>query len=225
MVTLRHGSATDVGRVRTNNEDALFISDRLYVVADGMGGHQGGEVASETAVRTMRETFVESTTNGLLEAAREANDAVIGRAAEDPDLHGMGTTLVAIAPTEDGDALAWINVGDSRLYLLRGGELTQVSQDHSLVEEAVRSGELSPEEARTHPQRNIVTRALGIGANVTIDGDRVDAVADDRFLLCSDGLTDLVDDGKIAATLRQLADPGEAASELVRIANEAGGRD
>src|SRR3954465_1326713 len=141
MVTLRHGSATDVGRVRTNNEDALFISDRLYVVADGMGGHQGGEVASETAVRTMRETFVESTTDGLLEAAREANDAVIGRAADDPALPGMGrsaaatpgmgTTLVPIAPPEDGEALAWINVGDSRLYLVRDGELIQVSEDHS----------------------------------------------------------------------------------------------
>src|SRR3954470_24901715 len=109
MVTLRHGSATDVGRVRTNNEDALFISDRLYVVADGMGGHQGGEVASENAVRTMRETFVESKHDGLLEAARRGKQADIDRAADVRDLHGMGTTLVAIAPTEDGDALAWIN--------------------------------------------------------------------------------------------------------------------
>jgi protein phosphatase len=139
MVSLRHGAATDVGRVRTNNEDALFISDRLYVVADGMGGHQGGEVASETAVRTMRESFVESTPDGLLEAAHEANDAVIDRASDDPDLRGMGTTLVAIAPTADGEAVAWINVGDSRLYLLRDGELVQVSEDHSLVQEAVRA--------------------------------------------------------------------------------------
>src|SRR4051794_20472126 len=224
-LVLRWGAATDVGRVRGNNEDKLYTSPRLLVVADGMGGHSGGEIASDMAVRTLESEFIEATAEGLLEAAYEANRVVHDAAAEDPDLRGMGTTLVAIAPVEDGDALAWINVGDSRLYLLRDGELTQVSEDHSLVEEAVRSGELSPEEARTHPQRNIVTRALGIGANVTIDGDRVDAVEGDRFLLCSDGLTDLIDDGKIAATMRQLADPGDAARELVRIANEAGGRD
>jgi serine/threonine protein phosphatase PrpC len=224
-LVLRWGAATDVGRVRGNNEDKLFTSPRLLVVADGMGGHSGGEIASDMAVRTLETQFVDATKEGLLEAAYEANRVVHEAAGEDPDLRGMGTTLVAIAPVDDGDALAWINVGDSRLYLLRGGELTQVSQDHSLVEEAVRSGELSPEEARTHPQRNIVTRALGIGANVTIDGDRVDAVQDDRFLLCSDGLSDYVEDTRIGATLRQIADPAEASSELVRIANEAGGRD
>src|SRR4051812_8789480 len=219
-LALRWGAVTDVGRVRGNNEDKLYTSPRLLVVADGMGGHLGGEIASDIAVRTLESQFVEATAEGLLEAAYEANRVVHDAAAEDPDLRGMGTTLVAIAPVEDGDALAWINVGDSRLYLLRSGELTQVSEDHSLVEEAVRSGELSPEEARTHPQRNIVTRALGIGANVTIDGDRVDVVEGDRFLLCSDGLTDLIDDNKIGSTLRRLADPNEAASDLVRLAND-----
>ena len=222
---LRWGSATDVGRVRTNNEDSLYTSPRLLAVADGMGGHSGGEVASEMALRTLDTQFVEASPAGLLEAAYTANEAVLAAAGDDPGLRGMGTTLVAIAPVEDGDALAWINVGDSRLYLLRDGELTQVSEDHNLVEEAVRSGELSPEEARNHPQRNIVTRALGIGANVTIDGDRVDLVEGDRYLLCSDGLSDLVEDDKIASILRRLADPSDAAKELVRVANEAGGRD
>jgi serine/threonine protein phosphatase PrpC len=224
-LVLRWGAATDVGRVRGNNEDNLYTSDRLLAVADGMGGHSGGEVASDVALRTLESHFLDATTDGLLDAAYVANDAVLEAADENPSLRGMGTTLVAIAPVEDGGALAWINVGDSRLYLLRDGELTQISQDHSLVEEAVRSGDLSPEEARTHPQRNIVTRALGIAANVTIDGDRVDIVEGDRYLLCSDGLYDLVDDAKIASTLRRLADPTEAAQELVRQANEAGGRD
>ena len=222
---LRWGSATDVGRVRTNNEDSLYTSPRLLAVADGMGGHSGGEVASDMALRTLDSQFVEASAAGLLEAAYTANEAVLEAAGEDPGLRGMGTTLVAIAPVEDGSALAWINVGDSRLYLLRDGELTQVSEDHNLVEEAVRSGELSPEEARNHPQRNIVTRALGIGANVTIDGDRVDLVEGDRYLLCSDGLSDLVEDDTIASILRRLADPSDAAKELVRVANEAGGRD
>lgn len=225
MVVLRWGEATDVGRVRTNNEDAVFTSDRLFAVADGMGGHQGGEVASDTALRTLDQAFVESTTDGLLDAAHHANDAVLERAAGDPDLRGMGTTLVAIAPMEGSEAIAWINVGDSRLYLLRDGELTQISEDHSLVQEAVRAGDLSPEEAQTHPQRNIVTRALGIDPDVEIDGDRVDAFAGDRYLLCSDGLYEFVDDDKIASTLRRLDDPTEAARELVRLANEGGGRD
>ena len=190
-----------------------------------MGGHQGGEVASDTALRTLDQAFVESTTEGLLDAAHDANDAVLERAAGDPDLRGMGTTLVAIAPMEDSEAIAWINVGDSRLYLLRDGDLTQISEDHSLVQEAVRAGDLSPEEAHTHPQRNIVTRALGIDPDIEIDGDQVNAFAGDRYLLCSDGLYEFVDDDRIASTLRRLDDPTEAARELVRLANEGGGRD
>jgi protein phosphatase len=225
VIVLRWGEATDVGRVRTNNEDALFTSDRLLAVADGMGGHQGGEVASDTALRTLDDSFVDLTPDGLLEAARDANDAVLERAAGDPELRGMGTTLVAIAPVGDSTSIAWINVGDSRLYLLRDGELTQISEDHSLVQEAVRAGELSPEEAHTHPQRNIVTRALGIDPDVVIDGDQVNAFAGDRYLLCSDGLYEFVDDNRIASTLRRIEDPTETSRELVRLANEGGGRD
>jgi len=221
----RWGAATDVGRVRTNNEDSMVVSRHLFAVADGMGGHQGGEVASDLALQTLESTFTESTTEGLLEAARGANDAVYERGSSDPQLHGMGTTLVAIAPMDDADAVAWINVGDSRLYLLRDGDLTQVSEDHSLVQEAVRAGDLSPEEAQVHPQRNIVTRALGLDPDVAIDGDRIDCVSGDRYLLCSDGLFDYVENARISATLRRLDDPTEAAQELVRLANEAGGRD
>src|SRR5260221_7875638 len=137
----------------------------------------------------------------------------------------MGTSLVAIAAMEGRGWSAWINVGDSRLYLLRDSDLTQISEDHSLVQEAVRAGDLSPEEAQTHPQRNIVTRALGIDPNVQIDGDRVDAFAGDRYVLCSDGLYEFVEDDRIASTLRRLEDPTEAARELVRLANDGGGRD
>ena len=225
VLEFRWGAATDVGRVRTNNEDSLITSDHLFAVADGMGGHQGGEVASDLALHTLEAMFTEPTTEGLLEAARGANDAVLERASTDSDLHGMGTTLVAIAPMDGHDGVVWVNVGDSRLYLLRDGDLTQISEDHSLVQEAVRAGDLSPEEAQTHPQRNIVTRALGIDPNVTIDGDTIDSVPGDRYLLCSDGLYDYVDDARIAATLRRIEDPSETSRELVRLANEAGGRD
>ena len=225
MFEFRWGAATDVGRVRTNNEDAMLVSRHLFAVADGMGGHQGGEVASDLALQTLESTFTEPTTDGLLEAARDANDAVYERGTSDPELHGMGTTLVAIAPMDGADAVAWINIGDSRLYLLRDGELTQVSEDHSWVQEAVRAGDLTPEEAQVHPQRNIVTRALGLDPGVAIDGDRIDCISGDRYLLCSDGLYDYVDDGRIAATLRRLDDPDEAARDLVRQANEGGGRD
>jgi len=225
VVTLRWGEATDVGRVRTNNEDAMYTSERLFAVADGMGGHQGGEVASDTALRTLEGSFVEPTPEGLLDAAHDANDAVLDAAATDPALRGMGTTLVAIAPMDGEEAIAWINVGDSRLYLLRDGELTQISEDHSLVQEAVRSGDLTPEEAQVHPQRNVVTRALGIDRDILIDGDRIDAFAGDRYVLCSDGLYEFVEDDRIASTLRRLDDPNEAAREVVRLANEGGGRD
>ena len=225
MFEFRWGAATDVGRVRTNNEDSMFVARHLFAVADGMGGHQGGEVASDLALHTLESTFTEPTTEGLLEAARDANGAVYERGSSDPELHGMGTTLVAIAPMDESDAVAWINIGDSRLYLLRDGELTQVSEDHSWVQEAVRAGDLSPEEAQVHPQRNIVTRALGLDPDVVIDGDRIDCASGDRYLLCSDGLYDYVDDPRIAATLRRLHDPNEAARELVRLANEGGGRD
>ena len=225
MVEFRWGAVTDVGRVRNNNEDGLITTTHLFAVADGMGGHQGGEVASEIALQTLERTFTEPTPEGLKEAAQDANGAVFEAASQDPELLGMGTTLVAIAPMDGVDAVAWINIGDSRLYLLRGGELTQVSQDHSWVQEAVRAGELSPEEAQSHPRRNIVTRALGIDPEANIDGDRIDVASGDRYLLCSDGLYDYVDDARVAATLRRLDDPNEAARELVRLANEGGGRD
>jgi protein phosphatase len=243
MTRLAAGLASDTGRVRSNNEDMSHLGDDLFVVADGMGGHRGGEVASRLAVNAVRDGFADHTLEGLVDAVVRANDSVYQRAADDPDLHGMGTTLVAIAMVEAvpsvsdvgeaeeaaeadaGDELAWVNVGDSRLYVLRNGDLEQLSEDHSLVEEMVRDGQLTPDEAASHPRRHIVTRALGIDPFVRVDAATIVPYAGDRYVLCSDGLYEEVDDSKIAATLRKLADPTEAARELVRLAVEAGGRD
>jgi protein phosphatase len=228
MLRLQWGSASDVGRVRSNNQDARITTERVLAVADGMGGHRGGEVASQIALEVLPISFTEPSRDALVEAAHVANQVVWNRAAEDPELRGMGTTLVAIAPVVDDDGnetLAWLNIGDSRLYLLRDGELDQVSEDHSLVEEMVRDGRISADEARGHPQRNILTRALGIDQQPEVDSDFINPYAGDRYLLCSDGLFNEVDEQRIASTLRRLADPEQAAQELVRLALEGGGRD
>ena len=230
MTELRAGSATDVGRVRTNNEDNLLVvEDRdLYAVADGMGGHAGGEVASLTAVEALKAAYNnERTADALADAMRHANRAVWSRAGEDSSLRGMGTTMTAVALVdEDGEeVLAVANVGDSRAYLLRDGELDQLTDDHSLTEELVRRGELTPEEAAIHPQKHILTRVLGMDTEVEVDCFRVVPYRGDRVLLASDGLFNELDDGQIASLLRRLADPDEAARELVRAAKSSGGND
>jgi protein phosphatase len=228
MTTFRAGAATDKGRVRANNQDSqLVIEGRLFAVADGMGGHRGGEVASALALESLAGSWREATTAALRQSVAGANEAVFGRASIDPELRGMGTTLTALALVvgDDGaERLAVANVGDSRAYRLRG-DLEQMTEDHSLVESLVRQGRLTAEEAVTHPQRNILTRALGIEPQVEIDLWEVPAVPGDRYLLCSDGLFNEVEPAVIAATMRKLADPTEAALELVRLANEGGGRD
>jgi serine/threonine protein phosphatase PrpC len=226
---LRAGAVTDVGRTRQINQDAPLVADelQLWAVADGMGGHQGGEVASELAVTNLRRSYELGegrTLDTLLDAAAGANSAVYDASREDPDLAGMGTTLVAIARTDD-DELAYVSVGDSRIYLLRDGELTRLTVDHSLVEELVREGAITPEEARTHPRRNVVTRVLGIDPFVQVDSDVIIPYSGDRYVLCSDGLFNEVEHHTMASVLRRLADPADAASELVRLANENGGHD
>jgi protein phosphatase len=222
---LRWGAATDVGRVRSGNEDASLANDHVFAVADGMGGHRGGEVASRVALESLEASFTDASSDALVAAARDANEAVFERASDDPELRGMGTTLVAIAPVDDDDLVAWVHVGDSRIYLYRDGELQQLTEDHSLVEQWVREGAISPEEARSHPQRNILTRALGIGSDVGIDAGTVIPYTGDRFVLCSDGLFNEIDEPRIESTLRRLADPHDASSELVRQALDSGGRD
>ncbi len=228
MTTLRAGGATDVGRVRSVNEDAYLVVDGLYAVADGVGGHQAGEVASATAVEALQEDFTSATGGGLVAAVEAANEAVWTLAQESTERRGMGTTLCVLALVADDhgeDQLALANVGDSRGYVFQGGELVQVTQDHSLVEEMVREGQLTHEEAKVHPRRSIITRALGMEPAIEVDLWTLSLATGDRVLLCSDGLTNEVADDRIAATLRRLRDPGECARELVRQARASGGND
>jgi PPM family protein phosphatase len=227
---LRSGGASDTGRVRTNNQDSFLTRDDigLWVVADGMGGHRGGEVASQIVCETIDRSFARHTVDGLVESIEGANAAVYQAGSGDPDLSGMGTTIVALALVDDGEGdevLAIANVGDSRAYRLSGNELEQLTNDHSLVADLVREGSLSPEEAAVHPQRNILTRVLGVYDDVPVDVLAVVPHNGDRYVLCSDGLFNEVPEQGIAAVLRRLADPTDAANELVRLANEGGGRD
>jgi protein phosphatase len=227
VTRLRGAAATDVGRVRTINEDRYLATDTLFAVADGLGGHQAGEVASRTAVETLRQEFDGVTVDGLIDAALAANHAVWELAQQNDDLQGMATTLTAVAlVTEDGEQrLALINVGDSRAYLFQRDELMQLTEDHSLVEQLVREGRLTSAEAQVHPQRSIITRALGLDPDVDIDSWQLIPYTGDRLLLCSDGLTNEVTDDDIAATLRRVPDPEKAAKDLVDQARAHGGND
>jgi serine/threonine protein phosphatase PrpC len=216
------GAASDPGRVRPANEDAAVAEDGLFAVADGMGGHAAGEIASRVAVEALRT----SAGDGLVEAVRVANRAVLDRAAEDPALRGMGTTMCALALVEgEPPQVLVVNVGDSRAYLYRDGELQQLTDDHNLVAELEREGRITREEALVHPQRNIITRVLGNDPDVEVDEFPVDVFRGDRFLICSDGLFNEVRDDAIADVLRTKKGPQEAADELVRRANAGGGRD
>ena len=229
---LRAAAVTDVGRVRPHNEDEVLADDPLYAVADGMGGHAGGEVASHIAIETLKEAFRDDpTAEGLVRAMKQANVAVWQRANDNTELYGMGTTTTAAALVESGgeQVVEIAHVGDSRAYLLRDGELQRLTEDHSLVEDLVRSGRLSPEEAENHPQKHIVTRVLGHGegdgGEIEVDTVVVAPYRGDRFLLASDGLTNEVSDDQIASVLRRFADPEDAARELIRVANANGGND
>ncbi|MGH9057586.1 MAG: Stp1/IreP family PP2C-type Ser/Thr phosphatase, partial [Acidimicrobiales bacterium] len=227
MIGVRAGSATDVGLVRTTNQDQLLVESPLFAVADGMGGAAAGEVASAVAIEGLRDAFDsagEPTSQTLVDAAQAANRAVWEKAEAHAEMRGMGTTLVALALTSDG-RLAAVNVGDSRLYRLHDGELQQVTADHNLVAEMVAEGRLSQEEAEVHPRRNIMTRALGVDPDVPVDLFALDAQPGDRYLLCSDGLPREVADALIESLLRRLADPQEVASELVDEAKRRGGSD
>src|SRR3954454_4745065 len=227
MTELRAGGATDTGLVTAHNEDNSLADERLFAVADGVGGHKAGEVASQTAVDTLQREFTEPTTDGLIDAVKTANRTVWDLAESNPDQRGMGTTLTALAlVNEDGEErLAVVNVGDSRAYLLQQGELEQLTEDHRLVEQLVREGQLTPEEAKVHPQRSIITRALGLDPEVEVDSWELTPYKGDRILLCSDGLTNEVSDDEIASTLRSVSDPEEAARQLVNEARDHGGSD
>ncbi|MFP5320537.1 MAG: Stp1/IreP family PP2C-type Ser/Thr phosphatase, partial [Acidimicrobiia bacterium] len=230
-VRLRWGGASDVGQVRQVNQDSMLLGSAVFVVADGMGGHAGGEVASRLAVETMEaELGTDERPRRVLDlvtAVQAANDRVWAHSEHNPDLAGMGTTVVAIGLVEEGGEtrLAIVNVGDSRAYRLSEGALDQISDDHSLVGELYREGRITAAEAQHHPQKNIVTRAVGIDRYVDVDEFQVLPRTGDRYLLCSDGLTDEVDEAEIAEVLRSVDDPEDVARQLVRRANEEGGRD
>jgi serine/threonine protein phosphatase PrpC len=243
VATLRWGTATDPGRIRPDNEDNLVAGPQVFAVADGMGGHRAGEVASAIAVDLLQTRLGAPgiDLDAVISAITEANGNIYRAASGNPDQQGMGTTVTALVvisdrrePPEDalaaevpaaGEQLALVNVGDSRTYLLRHGRLRRVTIDHSYVQELVATGNITDDEARTHPRRNIVTRALGIDPSVRVDAWTLPLVRGDRFLLCSDGLVDEVLDDDIVGVLGRIDDPQGAADELVVMANAKGGRD
>ncbi len=215
---LRVGARTDVGRVRKGNEDSYTANEPLFAVADGMGGHQGGEVASSVALEVL------SQGDGPLEGlVRKANDEVFRRAAGDPGLTGMGTTLTALR--HEGNVLRLAHVGDSRAYLLRDGTIQRLTKDHTVVERLVDEGRLTAEEAEIHPQRSILTRALGVDQSLQVDQGAIEPRTGDRLLLCSDGLTGMIGEDEITRILTEHADPQAAANALVDAANAGGGQD
>jgi PPM family protein phosphatase len=224
-------AGSDVGRARSGNEDSYFCGRTVFAVADGLGGHQGGEVASAAAVAPLapldgRELATPAEAAEVLAAAiQEANSAILERAAGDPSLWGMGTTMTAAAITADGH-LQLAHVGDSRAYLLRDGALEQLTTDHTVVAELVRRGRLTPELAAIHPERSILTRAVGLDPRIPVDTpDPLDLRPGDQHLLCSDGLTEAVPDVTIAELLSANEDGEAACRSLIDAANEAGGPD
>jgi serine/threonine protein phosphatase PrpC len=216
---------SDVGRQREANEDNLVIATPVFAVADGMGGARAGEVASQIAAETFRDPRDPALTpeQQLERVAKEANRRIYDLAQRDQSRRGMGTTLTATLV--DGDAVSVGHVGDSRAYRLRAGELVQLTQDHSLVAELERSGQLTPEAAEHHPQRSIITRALGPERDVDVDTHTHPARAGDVYVLCSDGLTGMVSDSELATLLRAAPSLESAAEALVRAANQSGGKD
>jgi PPM family protein phosphatase len=219
-------SRTDTGRQRSANEDSLFLRAPVFVVADGMGGAQAGEVASKAAAESFdRELPPAPPERVLTETIEAANRTIHELARKDPDLTGMGTTITATIVDPEAEEVAIGHVGDSRAYRLRAGRFERLTRDHSLVEEMRRKGQLTDAQAEDHPQRSIITRALGPEPEVKVDVQTVPAQAGDVFLICSDGLTTMLDDDHIARVLGRASSLEAAVRALVDEANRAGGRD
>lgn len=237
-VTVSWGARSDIGRTRENNEDKfdfflpddpamLAVKGRLWAVADGMGGHNAGQVASEAALKAVIRAYFadpgDAVADSLRAALADANALIFHAASQFPDRSGMGTTAT-VAVIRD-DMLTLGHIGDSRAYLLRDGTLRQMTQDHSWVEEQVRRGGLSRAEAEASPYRNVITRSVGMSTEVTADILTETLRPGDRILLCSDGLTGYIDGPDLAARLQNAPSPSAAALALVDAANDAGGRD
>jgi protein phosphatase len=236
MVHWDAASATDRGRVRRRNEDAILMRPdrRLYAVADGMGGHAAGNVASALAVETLDSAFprapsprigASTLARRMTEAFARANDVIVQRSASRRAEAGMGTTLTALAPLLAESACVIAHIGDSRAYRLRGGRLDQLTTDHTWVQQQVDAGALSVEAARTHPWSSILTRVLGMEQPGAADIIIADVALFDTFLLCSDGLTGMVSDVDIAGILSAKSPVTDTCNELVAAANASGGRD
>jgi len=223
----RTAAVSDTGRRRVHNEDSYVCKPPLFAIADGIGGAQAGEIASRLAAGTLGERRPGTHGVQLLAAlVAEANDRIFRRALGDPAVAGMGTTVTALLVDEHAGTIAVSHVGDSRAYRFRSGELVQLTDDHSLVGELVRSGRLTPEAAEQHPHRSVITRAVGTESTVEVDVSTLEPVAGDLYILCSDGLTDMLPDSQIASAVAAAqGDPQAMASALVAAANHAGGVD
>lgn len=228
-IEFRCAARSDVGLVRSNNQDSGYAGPNLLVLADGMGGPAGGDIASSVAIAHLvpldSDSYPADKMLPLLrEALMDAHDELSDRSRRDKDLEGLGTTCIALM--RSGNKLAMVHIGDSRAYVLRGEALTQVTTDHSFVQYLVESGQITPEEAEHHPNKNVVLRVLGDSqADVTPDETIREAVVGDRWLLCSDGLSGVVSPETLGAVLAEIDDPGECAEELIRLALRAGGPD
>ncbi|WP_419927172.1 PP2C family protein-serine/threonine phosphatase [Candidatus Poriferisocius sp.] len=250
MIRLKAGQATDRGRRREKNEDSMLVEGELFAVADGLGGHQGGEVASALAIEVLaahietevkartgdrrRHLFTRRTSESpaptldeLVDAVDRANEEILAKSTSSPELEGMGTTLCALAVVEHehSQALAVINVGDSRVYRCDDSGFHQLTEDHTVVQEMVKAGILTRQEAEVHTYRHHLSRALGIEPKVVVDDWILEPVSGHRYLLCSDGLTNEVADRDIHAILLQFESPAEAADALVSQALQHGGSD
>jgi PPM family protein phosphatase len=229
MMRVDAAGATDTGRVRPANEDAYYVGESVYAVADGMGGHLAGEVASATTLEPVRKldgkVFPDAAdaVKALREAVVAANDQVSQMAADEPSYRGMGTTLTATML--EGARLHVAHVGDSRAYLLRDGAFSQLTDDHTLVQHLVDEGQITQEEAATHPQRSIITRAIGVSTDVDVDSMTLDLESGDQVLLCSDGLTGVVSDDEIAEELSRGEQAEATLRRLIERANDGGGPD
>jgi protein phosphatase len=225
----RYAAATDAGLVRETNQDAVFVDDALAIIADGMGGHAAGEVASAMAVETIYHSFLSRPTiEGLLSGVESANRDVLADAKSNPERFGMGTTVMVVGLTRDGAGVTtptMLHVGDSRAYQLRDGALRQLSADHSVAEEWVRMGRLTPEEALTHPRRHQLTRAIGVDDAIEIDVMSLHVQVGDRVLLCSDGLSNELEPDQLAELASAPGSLDDAVARLVQAARLSGGRD
>jgi protein phosphatase len=226
-IGIRYATRSDAGMLRETNEDSVYAGSRLLAVADGMGGHSGGEIASATAIEAMKRLDIDIPADDLLaalqEAVRQANEAVHGLAESDPSLKGMGTTLTAMLLS--GQKLALVQIGDSRAYLLRDGELFQITHDQTLVQMLLDDGVITPDKVATHPHRSLLLQALDGRAELDPEMQLRETQIGDRYLLCSDGLWSVIDAQTVHHTLSTVAEPEPAVRRLIDMANEGGGPD